>query len=497
MNGILLAIEGTGDRKRNIMHLLTYDSGGELCITRDLADDDIPPYAILSHTWGKDEEEVTFHEVGSKPSETKAGHAKIELCGRQAERDGWQHFWVDTCCIDKANHTELSKAITSMYRWYQNAQICYVYLADVLSEPGDSGHQSDRCWKSSFRKSRWFTRGWTLQELLAPKELMFYSRNWERLGTKSELKELLLEITNIPTLALDGQPLSQFPIIERMRWSQGRKTKVKEDQAYCLLGIFDVYMYLNYGEGDNAFRRLQKEIDLQPGGEDTVHSYDRLSNVRNEIRSLGLCLASAPIIQLDDLVGRGAEMDAIHNVFQSDRTTSEQRRVVLGGIGGIEKTQLAITYARRHAHSYTSVLWLNATSEATLYTSFRSIAELLITVNELETLDDKQILVRVREWLSQSHNSQWLLIFDNHDDPDVFELNSFCPNIGHGSVIVTTRLPDMVTGLEVRLSCLIEIDDSLDILQLRSGRQDVKNGESACFRLCLHYLLLALTGDKT
>lgn len=253
------------------MRFLRHDSHGGLHVTSDLTDDQIPPYAILSHTWGADEEEVTFHEMRSESSRTKAGYAKIELCQQQAQRDGLQHFWVDTCCIDKHNHVELSKAITCMYRWYQNAQVCYVYLADVSITQSECGVVTDprlinRQWESTFRKSRWFTRGWTLQELLAPKEVVFYSQEGRRLGTKTELKHLLHEITGIPMLALDGQPLSQFSVTERMRWTQGRVTKEKEDRAYCLLGIFSVYMPLIYGEGENAFVRLTEAINKVPKG---------------------------------------------------------------------------------------------------------------------------------------------------------------------------------------------------------------------------------------
>ncbi|KAJ9653656.1 hypothetical protein H2198_007167 [Neophaeococcomyces mojaviensis] len=244
------------------MRLLTYDRDGELRITRDLVDN-IPSYAILSHTWGADEEEVAYHEVLHPSSKKKTGYAKIHFCGQQAARDGYQHFWVDTCCINKDSHVELSEAITSMYRWYQQAQICYVYLADVstcLEVDGFCG----RSWERAFRESRWFTRGWTLQELLAPKEVVFFSREGERLGSKTSLEELLSDITGIPLTALRGQSLSQFSVAERMRWTQGRRTKRKEDQAYCLLGIFNVFMYLNYGEGDNAFVRLTEETNKVP-----------------------------------------------------------------------------------------------------------------------------------------------------------------------------------------------------------------------------------------
>lgn len=251
------------------MRLLSYDHHGKLCATRDLAHDQTPPYAILSHTWGADDQEVSFSDLSSQSYHCKEGYRKIEFCGRQAQKDGVAHFWVDTCCIDKSNNTELSTAITCMYRWYKNAHICYVYLADVSSAQNEddtdanTGSPSNHEWELSFRRSRWFTRGWTLQELLAPKEVVFYSNEGVRLGTKGSLTHLLTEITRIPQSALRGKEPSQFTVDERLQWAHGRATKVPEDRAYCLLGIFDIYMPFVYGEGEHAFQRLQRKIAKQ------------------------------------------------------------------------------------------------------------------------------------------------------------------------------------------------------------------------------------------
>jgi hypothetical protein len=119
-------------------------------------------------------------------------------------------------------------------------------------------------WGSSFRNSRWFTRGWTLQELLAPKVVEFYSRDLVRLGDKTSLEHRLCEITAINADALRGRPLSEFIIEERLRWAENRETTEEEDQAYCLLGIFDVHMPLVYAEGrKNARRRLLREVEQQ------------------------------------------------------------------------------------------------------------------------------------------------------------------------------------------------------------------------------------------
>ena len=240
------------------MRLVKTGGRGELSLTKDLIED-IPRYAILSHAWGEDDEEVTFNDLKDGSGNNKAGYTKIQFCGEQAQRDGLQHFWVDTCCIDKANHVELSEAIASMFRWYGNAVKCYVFLSDVSARKRGN-EEMERAWESAFRESRWFTRGWTLQELLAPQQVEFYSREGERLGDKNTLEREIHEITQIPIAALRGAPLSDFSVSERMRWTSKRNTRRIEDQAYCLLGIFDVSMSPIYGEREKAFIRLKDEI---------------------------------------------------------------------------------------------------------------------------------------------------------------------------------------------------------------------------------------------
>ncbi|KAF2626151.1 hypothetical protein BU25DRAFT_492296 [Macroventuria anomochaeta] len=245
------------------MRLLYYREDGVFSVTDDLVDADaIPPYAILSHTWGADEEEVTFDDLARNMGKGKPGYRKIQLCREQAQRDGLQYFWVDTCCINKANKAEHSLAIRSMFHWYRNAARCYVYLSDVsASSLPVEGAASPPPWGSEFRQSKWFTRGWTLQELLAPGVVEFYSHEWHRLGDKMSLKTIIHEVTTIPYAVLDGAPLSQSSVQERFRWGQNRHTKLKEDAAYCLSSIFGVDVAPIYGEGtEGAFRRLTDEI---------------------------------------------------------------------------------------------------------------------------------------------------------------------------------------------------------------------------------------------
>ncbi|KAK5201633.1 hypothetical protein LTR41_012130, partial [Exophiala xenobiotica] len=221
------------------MRLIEFGSGGDLRLSQDFIDH-VPVYAILSHTWGADEDEVTIDDICSGRAKSKDGYEKIQFCGEQARKDGLQYFWVDTCCIDKRNNTELSKAISLMFRWYQKAARCYVYLTDVSVRDGqETPRQCLFPWEAAFRKSRWFTRGWTLQELLAPTLVEFFSVEGERLGSKRTLEDMIHEITGVPRAALRGGPLDGFSRDERMCWASHQHTKEEEDQAYSLLGIFD------------------------------------------------------------------------------------------------------------------------------------------------------------------------------------------------------------------------------------------------------------------
>jgi hypothetical protein len=245
------------------MRLLMFDGHGDLAWD-EFSQDKIPPYAILSHTWGS--EEVSFVDLVEKSGKTKAGYRKILFCGAQAARDSLRYFWVDTCCIDKSSSAELTKAINSMFRWYRNAAKCYVYLSDVsISTSSVSAGICQSAWEADFQGSRWFTRGWTLQELLAPASVTFYSSQDQLLGDKQCLAGVIHEITGIPIPALHGRPLDAFGVAERMTWAAKRQTTEDEDGAYCLLGIFNIFLPLIYGEGkDSARKRLQKEIDGLP-----------------------------------------------------------------------------------------------------------------------------------------------------------------------------------------------------------------------------------------
>lgn len=215
-------------------------------------------YAILSHCWTEHEQSFddirTLHTICAESGANPRSLASMKIRNflRLAQKHGYQWVWIDTCCIDQRSSSELSEAINSMYRYYALAQVCYVYLADVPARDPESAH---------FRSSRWHTRGWTLQELIAPDVVVFLSMDWTVLGTKSDLADLLASVTHIPAAVLRlEQEHTDICIAARMSWASFRETTRPEDEAYCLMGIFDVNMPILYGEGRQAFRRLQEGI---------------------------------------------------------------------------------------------------------------------------------------------------------------------------------------------------------------------------------------------
>ncbi|KAH8653298.1 heterokaryon incompatibility protein-domain-containing protein [Ilyonectria robusta] len=232
----------------------------------DRIDDEnqVPPYAILSHTWANDE--ISFQEMRAADTvtdlTTKAGWLKIENACRLTLEYGLSYVWIDTCCIDKSSSAELQEAINSMFKWYEYAAICFAHLADVSA---NEDHTDEG---SAFHRCRWFKRGWTLQELLAPTEIVFYDKCWKPISPKALLQDIIGSVTGIKTLYLrptNGsggayERLSSASIAERMSWVAERETTRPEDLAYCLLGIFDINMPMLYGEGIKAFQRLQEEI---------------------------------------------------------------------------------------------------------------------------------------------------------------------------------------------------------------------------------------------
>ena len=227
-------------------------------VFEEFFDSSCPDYAILSHRWeGK---ETTLQELeASKPQKIQhcsSGVAKIKTFAATANFHGHSWCWVDTCCIDKKGSAELSEAIDSMWNWYAKAKVCYAYLNDVSidQEPVKEEH---------LRNSAWFTRGWTLQEMLAPKSLHFFDTEWSQIGSRNEptMQTILTAVTGIDFRFFgDIDAIHSATVLERMRWISQRQTSRAEDLSYCMLGIFGVQMPLLYGEGEGAFLRLQSEI---------------------------------------------------------------------------------------------------------------------------------------------------------------------------------------------------------------------------------------------
>lgn len=236
--------------------------------------DNIPDYAILSHTW--EDDEVLFRHFQEGSAMQWKGWQKIDNCRKQARADGWKYVWIDTCCIDKSSSAELSEAINSMYQWYAGSAICYAYMADYDAQRGASDLSS----------CRWFKRGWTLQELLAPTQVFFYDKFWRVLGSKVSLSDLILRATRITEQDLANP--KRASVARKMSWASSRTTTRKEDMAYCLLGLFDVNMPLLYGEGEKAFQRLQHEI-IATSDDDSVFAWGEVVDMGNE----GM-LASSP-----------------------------------------------------------------------------------------------------------------------------------------------------------------------------------------------------------
>ncbi|KAK4498425.1 hypothetical protein PRZ48_011083 [Zasmidium cellare] len=235
-----------------------------------------PGYAILSHTWIQpSDEEVTYQDLLTlEPASLrqKTGWRKIQHTIDQARDDGLAYAWIDTCCINKLDPTELTEAINCMFNWYSMCAYCYVYLSDVKI-PNEAPEDLYRC----LYTSKWFKRGWTLQELIAPHSRSIYDEAWNLITTRTDSALLLSDITKVDMKLLEyvntreGSPhgvgmarLEQYSLAQRMSWAAGRQTSRSEDRAYSLLGLFNIVMPLHYGEGlENAFKRLQQEIIKQ------------------------------------------------------------------------------------------------------------------------------------------------------------------------------------------------------------------------------------------
>ncbi|KAF2820888.1 hypothetical protein CC86DRAFT_303869 [Ophiobolus disseminans] len=375
------------------MRLLHLDPSDRLVLT-DFPSQSIPPYAILSHRWGDPNSEVLFGDIESNAYHKKDGYRKIKFCAKQAAQDQLQYFWIDTCCIDKWN-LHVSVPLTPQ--------------------------QSN--WEDSFWKSNWFCRGWTLQELIAPTSVEFYSCEGQRIGDKTSLEQLVHKITSLPLAVLRNCPLDQFTATERMQWVEKRETTEDEDIVYCLLGILNVSMPVSYGEGkEGALGRLLAEI----GAADSVPSI-------------------IPFSQNDHFVGRESQLAKLEAELFSDKQTTT---FAIVGPGGAGKSQLALelAYRTRQNNQNCSVFWIDASNLDSLDQSYAEIAQKLnIPSWDDEKANPKQL---VKFHLEGRGVRQCLLIFDNTEEislgspglsgPQATNLMSYLPQSKLCSIVFTT-----------------------------------------------------------
>lgn len=339
-------------------------------------------YAILSHTW-TDGQEVTYQDLISGAGKGKSGFDKIKFCGEQAAKDGLQYFWVDTCSINKSDTDELTTAINSIFRWYRDTKKCYVYLTDISAPAHDRDLQpSQSTWEAAFRGSSWFTRGWTLQELITPATVEFFSKEGNRLGDKRSLEKSIQEITGIPIQALQGNPFSDFNVAERIRWAARRQITKEEDIIYCLLGLCEVSMPPLYGEGKEvALKRLQF----------TVRGF---SNESSEPKDLEEKLVPfiVPFDKNPNFTGRGTQLAQLEGrLFSREQTT----KITITGLGGVGKTQLALAlvYQVRDKFKDCLVIWIPATNMESLHQAYLDVAQQLkIPGSDEDKADTKKLV---------------------------------------------------------------------------------------------------------
>ncbi|KAI4186861.1 MAG: hypothetical protein L6R41_003187 [Letrouitia leprolyta] len=268
---------------------------------QELTGEQIPEYAILSHRWTS--YEVSYQDFPLyRNHRCSSKYAKIKDHCRFARHHDFQWVWIVTCCIDKKSSAELSEAINSMYEWYKRARIYHVYLADVLMALDRHGKCNEQKVRADFRASEWFTRGWTLQELLAPTRLAFLDSDWNVIGHNrmfhkphdkegSQVGRLLNDISQASGISM--KDLVQDPeaqcFARKMSWLSKRRTTREEDMAYCMLGLCGVNMPLLYGEGRKAFIRLQSEFIKISDDESVFAWFSTSSRIGNGI------LAASPL----------------------------------------------------------------------------------------------------------------------------------------------------------------------------------------------------------
>lgn len=359
---------------------------------KEVYDEELTPYAIISHRW--EEEEVLYQDVIRQPHpvrlQQRKGYLKIKNACKLAIADRLTYIWVDTCCIDKSSSSELQEAINSMFRWYAKAIVCYVYLSDLGSGCPTLNDTVPRSqWLLKFQRCTWFTRGWTLQEVLAPKQLYFHSEDWQRIGSILDLVRSVSNTTGIETaVLLHEEPLRIVSIARRMSWAALRQTTRLEDRAYSLLGIFDVNMPMLYGEREKAFTRLQEEI-CKTSNDQSIFAWDWYDEHRS---SSELVFAKSPNDFLN--ISHGASVVGHFSIFEAPNEEIELTKV------GLRLT----TYLVEFQHS---------TAYNTLFRGPRCVHYAAV-LNGLQNHDNRVCALKVRRFPARTPPAYY--IDDGHCD---------------------------------------------------------------------------------
>ncbi|KAI2477410.1 AAA superfamily ATPase [Pyrenophora tritici-repentis] len=446
------------------MRLLHYDALRRLVLT-DFRGKMIPPYAILSHRWSASE--ILIEDISNGTyKEKEEGYRKLQFCAERAAQDELRYFWIDTCCIDRWNLRERSKAINSMFQWYKNAIRCYVFLSDVsVSTAIEPVQRSD--WEPSFRKM----------------SVEFFSCEGHPIGDKASLDQLVHEITNIPLAVLRNCPLNQFSTSERERWAESRKTTEEEDIVYCLLGILSVSMPTTYGEGqESARRRLRAKLE---GAVDAPSIIPFSRNPR--------------------FVGRESQLAKLEAKLFSNEQTLTTLAIV--GLGGTGKSQLALEIAHRtrQKNKSCSVFWMDASDKDSLYQSYASVAQKLSVLGwDDDQADIKQLIKRC---IVEMSVRQCLLIFDNAEHTtlrcggsfttEAADLTDCVPQSKLCSAIFTTTNTNTAQALASKNIIALQeltLDTALRMLQVRLERPLANTEQQEAEHLLreLSYLPLAV-----
>ncbi|RSL43490.1 hypothetical protein CEP51_016355 [Fusarium floridanum] len=448
------------------MRLLNIESGK----LEEFPDETLVSYAILSHRW--EDDEVLFQDITQTTAPLKKGWQKVENFCRVARKEGFRYVWIDTCCIDKSSSAELSEAINSMFRWYQNADLCYAYLNDCSYEAVRQPESSE------FQKSKWFTRGWTLQELIAPAEVVFMSAEWKEFGTKRSLAKEISEITNIDKkLLLFPEWLDRFCAAQKLSWAATRETTRIEDRAYSLMGLFDINMPLLYGEGKKAFFRLQMEI-LQSSNDQSIFAW------RHDPKETWRMFSSILATSLDDFKGCHTIRHTPRDILIDDSSgTPEFTQQVVGPF--IKLKALSMPYDRSLTPGSQRPPWLTSIYQEIFTQSIHLMSDFWVVFLVDCSEEDKTIGIALQpseRGFSRCHDASRFLLpqgLDSRSHPDLKERTFYVRSIMNDTLIfdepTTFHLRHLPAEYGLRLTSRIlqqRIDESVTYWLTNDTEQD-------------------------